>query len=57
LPGIPSGTQEIKLNGYRAVAVKAIGKVELFLRRHKSFDEHNPFVEALHDLPEGAVVE
>jgi len=39
------------------VAVKAIGEIKLFLRRHKSFDEYYPFVEALHDLPECAVVE
>ena len=58
---LPDGLQwvfEIKLDGYRAIAVKAGGRVNLFSRRHKSFDHHYPLiVEALGELPEGTVVD
>ena len=58
---LPDGSQwifEIKLDGYRAIAVKADGRVNLFSRRRKSFDHHYPLiVEALGELPEGAVVD
>jgi DNA ligase D-like protein (predicted ligase) len=49
---------EIKLDGYRAVAVKSDNRVGLLSRRRKSFDHHYPLiVEALADLPEGSVVD
>jgi DNA ligase D-like protein (predicted ligase) len=49
---------EIKLDGYRAVAVKTDGRVSLFSRRRKSFDHHYPLiVEALGEFPEGTVVD
>ena len=51
-------TEEIKLDGYRAVAVKSDRGVNLFSRRHKSFDHQYPHVvEALAELPEGTVVD
>ena len=54
----PQWTFEIKFDGYRAIAVKADGRVNLFSRRRKSFDHHYPLiVEALAELPEGTVVD
>ena len=53
----PGWFYEIKLDGYRAIAVKS-GQVNLFSRRHKSFNNQYPYlVEALADLPEGTVVD
>ncbi len=58
---LPDGSQwvfEIKLDGYRAVAVKSDGCVSLFSRGRKPFDHHYPLiVEALGELPEGSVVD
>jgi len=49
---------EIKLDGYRAVAVKSDRDVNLFSRRHKSFNNQYPYlIEALGDLPEDTVVD
>lgn len=53
----PGWFYEIKLDGYRAIAVKS-GRLNLFSRRHKSFNNQYPYlVEALADLPEGTVVD
>src|SRR5881394_1163781 len=58
---LPEGSQwvwEIKLDGYRALAVKSGTGVTLFSRRRKSLNRQFPYiVEALADLPEGTVVD
>ena len=58
---LPEGTPwswEIKLDGYRAIAVKVDGSVNLFSRRRKSFNHQYPHsVQALAKLPEGTVVD
>ena len=49
---------EIKLDGYRAIAVKSGNKDSLFSRRRKSFNQQYPYiVEALADLPDGTVID
>jgi len=54
----PGWVYEIKFDGYRAVGVKSGGGVSLFSRRRKSFNHHYTLiVEALAELPEGAVVD
>src|SRR5712692_11726985 len=51
-------TYEIKLDGYRAIAVKSGQTINLFSRRGKSFNSQYPYlVEALAELPEGTVVD
>ena len=51
-------TYEIKLDGYRAIAVKSGQALNLFSRRGKSFNSQYPYlVEALAELPEGTVVD
>jgi len=53
----PGWFYEIKLDGYRAIAVKS-GRVNLFSRRRKLFNTQYPdLVEALAELPEGTVVD
>jgi ATP-dependent DNA ligase len=56
---ITSGaTEEIKLDGYRALAVKSRTGRTLFSRRKKSFNrQFAHIVDALADLPEGTVVD
>ena len=49
---------EVKLDGYRAIAVRSGDKVSLFSRRRKSFNQQYPYiVEALSDLPNGTVID
>jgi DNA ligase D-like protein (predicted ligase) len=58
---LPEGLEwvwEIKLDGYRALAVKSESDVTLFSRRRKSLNRQFPYiVEALGDLPAGTVVD
>ena len=58
---LPEGSQwswEIKLDGYRAVAVKSGDKVTLFSRNRKSLNRQFPYiVEALADLPARTVLD
>jgi len=54
----PGWLYEIKLDGYRAVAVKSDARVNLFSPRRKSFNfQHPHLVEALGDVPDGTVVD
>jgi hypothetical protein len=51
-------TEEIKLDGYRAIAVKSAGKLNLFSRRRNSFNRQYSLVfEALADVPDNTVVD
>src|SRR5260370_38393166 len=58
---LPEGSNfvwEVKLDGYRVVAVKSATGVTLFSRRRKSLNRQFPYiVEALADLSEGTVVD
>ena len=57
---LPEGTQwvwEIKLDGYRAIAVKS-GRLTLFSRRKNSLNTKFPYiVEPLNSLPDNTVVD
>ena len=58
---LPEGSQwlwQIKLDGYRALAVKSGSAVTLFSRRGKTLNRQFPhIVERLADLPDGTVVD
>src|ERR1700740_1502620 len=58
---LPEGSNfvwEVKLDGYRALAVKSGTGLTLFSRRRKSLNRQFPYiVEALADLPAGTVVD
>jgi DNA ligase D-like protein (predicted ligase) len=58
LPEGPEWVYEIKLDGYRAVAINSKGQLSLVSRNRKSFSGQYPYiVEALSDLPENTVVD
>src|SRR6266403_2614392 len=58
LPGGDHWIWEVKLDGYRALAVRSGTGVTLFSRRRKSLNKQFPYiVDALADLPEGTVVD
>ncbi len=58
---LPAGDQwiwEIKLDGYRAEAIKSGSHLFLLSRRQKSFSKQFPLIyEALTDLPDGTVID
>ena len=56
LPSSEQWVYEIKLDGYRAVAVKS-GPVSLLSRRRKPFTQYPEIVEALSNLPEATVLD
>jgi hypothetical protein len=53
---LPEGSKwlwELKLDGYRAIAVKSAGKVRLYPRNSKPFDKKFAYIaEALRELPD-----
>jgi DNA ligase D-like protein (predicted ligase) len=58
LPEGPNWVFEIKLDGYRAIAVRVDGRPDLLSRRQKSFNrQFAPVAEALVDLPDNTVVD
>jgi DNA ligase D-like protein (predicted ligase) len=61
VPKLPDGPQwlyQVKLDGYRAIAVKSSGKLNLFSRRRNSFNSQYSLVfEALSDLPDNTVID
>jgi len=58
LPDGPEWLYEIKLDGYRAVAINSRRKVSLFSKNPKSFNRQYPYItEAFCDLPENTVVD
>ena len=58
LPEGAGWVYEIKLDGYRAVAINSKGKLSLVSRKRKSFNRQYPYIlEALSDLPENTIVD
>ena len=58
LPDGPNWFFEIKLDGYRAIAVKSSGKLNLFSRRRNSLNSQYSLVfKALADLPDNTVID
>jgi DNA ligase D-like protein (predicted ligase) len=58
LPEGPDCVYEIKLDGYRAVAINSKGKLNLYSKNRKSFHRQYPYIiDALGDLPENTVID
>jgi bifunctional non-homologous end joining protein LigD len=58
LPEGPQWVWEIKLDGYRSVAVKSGGAVTLYSRNRKILNKRFPYIiEPLRELPDGTVVD
>jgi ATP-dependent DNA ligase len=58
LPDGPEWVYEIKLDGYRALAINANGKLSLYSRRRKSFNrQYQQIFDALRDLPQNTVID
>ena len=58
LPDGPEWLYQVKLDGYRAMAVKSSGKLNLFSRRRNSFNsQHSLVFDALADLPDNIVID
>jgi ATP-dependent DNA ligase len=58
LPDGPDWIYEIKLDGYRAEAIRTAGGVEFYSRNGKSLAKKFPYiVEALSDLPADTIVD
>src|ERR1700721_2000455 len=58
LPEGPDWLYELKLDGYRALAIKSGGKVQLRSRNDKDFSARYPsLVEALESMPDDTVLD
>jgi bifunctional non-homologous end joining protein LigD len=58
LPEGPDWTYEVKLDGYRAIAVKNSRGITLYSRNGNNFNKRYPYiVEALSDLPQDTVID
>ena len=58
LPEGPKWLIELKLDGYRALALKTGGKVELRSRNNNDFNARYPHVaKALHTMPDETVID
>jgi ATP-dependent DNA ligase len=58
LPDAANWIWEVKIDGYRAIAVKSEGTVNLFSRTKNSFNSGFPYIrQALADLPPQTVVD
>jgi ATP-dependent DNA ligase len=58
LPEGPNWLYELKLDGYRAIAAKADGRVRLWSRNEKDFGRRYPTItNALAELPDNTVVD
>src|SRR5215472_6872885 len=61
VPQLPNGSNwvyEIKLDGYRVVAINSNGRPSLFSKNRRSFNRQYPYIiEALSDLPQSTVID